>query len=172
MRIASHTGVLALAVFAALLAAGAAIATTHLVRASVTVRTTTLGKVAADQHGRTLYLFEKDRRGMSACTGSCVSFWPPLLTNGKPRVAAGIKRPLLGTIRRSDGRTQVTYGGHPLYRFSLDTGAGQTNGEGLDDFGAHWYAVSPAGAKVVKKASTGGGSTGGGSGYPGYPPRR
>jgi predicted lipoprotein with Yx(FWY)xxD motif len=160
---------LALAVFVALVAAGAAIATTHAARPVVTVRTTTLGKVLADQRGRTLYLFEKDTRGMSACSGSCVSFWPPLLKNGKMRVAPGIKRSLLGTIRRSDGRTQVTYGGHPLYRFSLDTAAGQTKGEGLDDFGAHWYAVSPAGAKVVKKASTTGG---GSSGYPGYPPRR
>jgi predicted lipoprotein with Yx(FWY)xxD motif len=174
MRIASHVGALALAVSVALLAAGAAIGMSHVARASMTVRTTALGKVLADQRGRTLYLFEKDKRGMSACSGSCVSFWPPLLTNGKPRVATGIKRSLLGTIRRSDGRTQVTYGGHPLYRFSLDTRAGQTKGEGLDDFGAHWYAVSPAGAKVVKKASTAGSGSGsgGGSGYPGYPPRR
>jgi predicted lipoprotein with Yx(FWY)xxD motif len=169
MRIASHVCALTLAACVALLAAGAAIGMPHTVRAAVTIRTTGLGKVLADQRGRTLYLFEKDKRGMSACTGSCVSFWPPLVTNGKPRIAAGIKRSLLGTIRRSDGRMQVTYGGHPLYRFSLDSRAGQTKGEGLDDFGAHWYAVSPAGTKVVKpKTSTGGGSSGG---YPGYPPR-
>jgi predicted lipoprotein with Yx(FWY)xxD motif len=169
MRIASHVCALTLVASVALLAAGAAIGMPHAGRAVVTVRTTGLGKVLADQHGRTLYLFEKDKRGMSACTGSCVSFWPPLLTSGRPRVASGIKRSLLGTIRRSDGSTQVTYRGHPLYRFSLDARTGQTKGEGLDDFGAHWYAVSPAGTKVVKSKPTTAG--GGGGGYPGYPPR-
>jgi hypothetical protein len=52
---------------------------------------------------------------------------------------------------------QVTYRGHPLYRFSLDKRPGQTNGEGLDDFGAHWYAVSPAGTRVMKQTASGGG---------------
>ena len=165
MRIASHVCALTLVASAALLAAGAATGMTHAARAVVTVRTTGLGKVLADQRGRTLYLFEKDKRGISACSGSCASFWPPLLTTGKPRVGPGIKPSLLGTTRRSDGRAQVTYGGHPLYRFSLDARPGQTKGEGLDDFGAHWYAVSPKGAKVVKAAASGGG-------YPGYPPRR
>lgn len=167
MRIASHVCALMLAAGVALLASGAAIALPRAPRATVTLRTTTLGTVLADQRGRTLYLFEKDKRGMSACTGSCVSFWPPLLTTGEPHVGLGVKRSLLGTIRRSDGRRQVTYGGHPLYRFSLDAKAGQTKGEGLDDFGAHWYAVSAAGTKVVKAPA----SSGGGGGYPGYPPR-
>jgi predicted lipoprotein with Yx(FWY)xxD motif len=171
MRIAWKMCALTLAAFATLVAAGVAVGMPHAARTMVTVRTTGLGKVLADQHGRTLYLFQKDKRGMSACSGSCVSFWPPLLASGKPRVAAGLKPSLLGTIRRSDGRRQITYGGHPLYRFSLDTRAGQTKGEGLDDFGAHWYAVSPAGAKVLKKASTGSGR-GSGSGYPGYGPLR
>jgi predicted lipoprotein with Yx(FWY)xxD motif len=169
MRIASHVCALTLAASVMLVAAGAAIGKSSTTRPVVTVRTTSLGRVLADQRGRTLYLFEKDKRGMSACTGSCVSFWPPLLATGKPRVASGVKRSLLGTIKRSDGRRQVTYRGHPLYRFSLDSGAGQTKGEGLDDFGAHWYAVSPSGVKVVKQAGSTGG---GGSGYPGYPPRR
>lgn len=170
MRIASHVCALTLAACVTLVAAGAAIGMSSTTRPVVTVRTTSLGRVLADQRGRTLYLFEKDKRGMSACTGSCVSFWPPLLANGKPRVASGVRRSLLGTIRRSDGRRQVTYRGHPLYRFSLDSAAGQTKGEGLDDFGAHWYAVSPAGVKVVKQTGSTGGA--GSSGYPGYPPRR
>ena len=168
MRIASHVCALALAGSIALIAAGVAIGTPDGARAVVTVRTTGLGKVLADQRGRTLYLFAKDKRRMSACSGSCVSFWPPLLTTGKPHAGSGLKASLLGTIRRNDGQTQVTYGGHPLYRYSLDKRPGQTKGEGLDDFGAHWYAVSPGGSKVVKAT----GSTGGGSGYPGYPPRR
>jgi predicted lipoprotein with Yx(FWY)xxD motif len=165
MRIASPLRAVVLAGCVALLTAGTASGTSHAVRATVTVRSTTLGKVLADRNGRTLYLFEKDRRGKSMCTGSCVSFWPPLLTSAKPRAGTAVRASLLGTIKRGDGRRQVTYRGHPLYTFSLDKRAGQTNGEGLDDFGAHWYAVSPAGTKVGKPMSSGGGG-----GYPGYGP--
>jgi predicted lipoprotein with Yx(FWY)xxD motif len=165
MRIASPLRAVALAVCLALLTAGTASGSLHAAQALVTVRTTSLGKVLADRNGHTLYLFEKDRRGRSMCTGSCVSFWPPLLTSARPRAAAAVKVSLLGTIRRSDGRTQVTYRGHPLYTLSLDKRPGQTKGEGLDDFGAHWYAVSPTGAKVVKQTTSGGGG-----GYPGYRP--
>jgi predicted lipoprotein with Yx(FWY)xxD motif len=163
MRIALPLRAVALAGCLALLTAGTASGTPRAAHALVTIRTTSLGKVLADRNGHTLYLFEKDRRGRSMCTGSCASFWPPLLTSTKARAAAAVKASLLGTIRRSNGRTQVTYRGHPLYRFSLDKRAGQTNGEGLDDFGAHWYAVSTAGTKVVKQTTSGGG-------YPSYGP--
>ena len=158
---------LALVALAALFGAGSASGSRHAVRPAVTVRTTSLGKVLVDQNGRTLYLFEKDKRGMSACSGSCAQFWPPMLARAKARAGARVKRSLLGAIRRRDGRRQVTYAGHPLYRFSLDVRAGQVKGEGLDDFGAHWYAVSPAGAKIMKPKPT----KGSGSGYPGYGPR-
>jgi predicted lipoprotein with Yx(FWY)xxD motif len=168
MRIASHTRAIVLVCCAALIGAAAATAASHAVRAAVGVRTTPLGKVLVDRNGHTLYLFEKDKRGMSSCAGSCASFWPPLMANGKPAAAvgSGVKGSLLATTKRRDGRRQITYRGHPLYRFSLDTRAGQTKGEGLDDFGAHWYAVSPAGTKVVKQMSNGGGSGSGGGGYP------
>jgi predicted lipoprotein with Yx(FWY)xxD motif len=74
---------------------------------------------------------------------------PPLLTSGKPRAGAGVRAALLGTIKRAGGARQVTYRGHPLYTFKLEH-AGQTKGEGLTDFGPPFYAVSPAGAAVVK----------------------
>jgi predicted lipoprotein with Yx(FWY)xxD motif len=75
---------------------------------------------------------------------------PPLLTSGKPRAAGGAKASLLGTTKRADGRLQVRYGHHPLYRFAQDTKKGQTHGEGIDAFGAHWYVVSPAGSAVKR----------------------
>ena len=81
--------------------------------------------------GRTLYLFEKDKRGHSACSGTCTTYWPPLITHGKPIAGRGAKSSLLGTIRRANGSRQVTYAGHALYRYVRDTKAGQTNGEGL-----------------------------------------
>jgi predicted lipoprotein with Yx(FWY)xxD motif len=107
-----------------------------------------LGRIVVDGRGRTLYLFEKDRRGSSACSGLCATYWPPLLANRKWLAIKGVKQSLLASIRRADGSRQVTYAGHPLYLFSGDTKRGQTNGEGLTDFGAGWYAVSPAGKKI------------------------
>jgi len=135
----------------------------------VAVASSGLGRILVDGRGRTLYLFEKDKHGKSACTGQCAGFWPPLIAVGKPPLAtAGAKASLLGTIRRGDGRLQVTYNHHPLYTFVKDTRKGQTNGEGVDAFGAEWYAVSAAGAKVEKtaaKSSGGSDPAPGGYGY-------
>jgi predicted lipoprotein with Yx(FWY)xxD motif len=107
-----------------------------------------LGRILVDSSGRTLYLFEKDKNGRSACSGQCATFWPPLIANAKPRAGAGVKASLLGRTKRADGRMQVTYNHHPLYRFAKDSKRGQTNGEGLEAFGAEWYVVSSAGAKI------------------------
>jgi predicted lipoprotein with Yx(FWY)xxD motif len=138
--------------------------TSHAARTNgpvVSTATTSLGRILVDSRGRTLYLFQKDTNGKSACAGQCATFWPPLIASGKPVAAAGAKASLLGTTKRADGRMQVTYNHHPLYTFVKDTKRGQTNGEALSAFGAKWYGVSPAGAKVVKAGST---STGGGGG--------
>jgi predicted lipoprotein with Yx(FWY)xxD motif len=136
--------------------------------AVVALRQTALGKVLVDARGRTLYLFEKDRRGRSACSGACAAYWPPLLSSAKPRAARGARAPLLGLSKRSDGKRQVTYAGHPLYTFIGDQRAGQTTGEGLTDFGAAWYAVAASG-RAVKTPSDPGGTD---SGYGGYGPGR
>jgi predicted lipoprotein with Yx(FWY)xxD motif len=117
--------------------------------AKVSVANSKLGRILVDSRGRTLYLFAKDRHGKSSCSGPCAGYWPALTTRGKPKAINGARKALLGTTRRSDGRLQVTYRGHPLYRFSGDTGAGQTSGEGLTDFGGGWWVVSPAGSKIV-----------------------
>jgi len=122
---------------------------------------TSLGRALVTSRGRTLYLFEKDRNGRSSCTGTCATYWPPLLTTAKPHAGTGVRASLLGTTRRPDGKLQVTYRKHPLYTFALDKRAGQTKGEGLDDFGAEWYAVSAAGSKIDED------SGGGGYGYGG-----
>lgn len=125
-----------------------ALAATGSEAARVSAAQSSLGEIIVDGHGRTLYLFEKDSRGRSACSGSCAMYWPPLITRGKPITGRGLKSSLLGTIRRANGARQVTFAGHPLYRYVLDTKAGQTNGEGLQDFGAGWDALSPAGKKI------------------------
>jgi predicted lipoprotein with Yx(FWY)xxD motif len=116
--------------------------------ARVSTAKTHLGKLIVNGRGRTLYLFEKDKRGMSSCSGACSSYWPPLLTHGKPKATGGAKQSLLGTINRANGSRQVTYAGHALYTFVLDTKRGQTKGEGSKLFGAGWDALSPAGKKI------------------------
>ena len=151
------------ALFAAVASGGTQSATaahTSSIGATVALKTTALGKVLADARGRTLYLFLKDRNRQSLCAGSCAQYWPPLLSTGKPRAGAGVRAPLLGVITRKDGRHQVTYAGHPLYAFVADTKPGQTNGEGLRNFGATWYAVGASGRAIKAAASAGGGHGG------------
>ena len=117
-------------------------------RPTVQVRRTGLGKILVDSRGRTLYLFKKDTGGKSSCSGSCAVNWPPLLATGRPTAGSGIKASKLGTTRRSNGKTQVVYNRHPLYRFIGDEKPGNTNGEGLTAFGARWFVVSPAGNEI------------------------
>jgi predicted lipoprotein with Yx(FWY)xxD motif len=129
---------------------GALAATDSQSGTRVSAASSSLGRIIVDGRGRTLYLFEKDKRGHSACSGACAMYWPPVITHGKPIAGQGVKTSLLGTIRRANGARQVTYAGHPLYRYLLDTKSGQTNGEGLQDFGGGWEALSPAGKKIER----------------------
>ena len=143
------------AVLATLASALAPTSASHAAQAKgplVSTRATSLERILVDRHGHTLYLLEKDKNGKSACSGACASAWPPLIATAKPRAGAGAKASRLGTTKRADGRLQVTYNHHPLYTFIKDTKKGQTKGEGLNAFGAEWYALSAAGAKVEKAA--------------------
>ena len=88
--------------------------------AVVSTAKTSLGTIIVKSNGHTLYLFEKDRNGKSACSGQCATFWPPLITSGKPSVTGGAKASLIGTTKRADGRLQVTYNHHALYTFVKD----------------------------------------------------
>jgi predicted lipoprotein with Yx(FWY)xxD motif len=129
--------------------------------AALSTTKTSLGRIIVTSNGRTLYLFEKDRNGKSACSGQCAVFWPPLITSGKPGATGGASASLIGTTRRADGRLQVTYNHHPLYTFVKDKKAGQTNGEGVNAFGAAWDAMSPAGATIEKPSAPSSGGRGG-----------
>jgi predicted lipoprotein with Yx(FWY)xxD motif len=117
----------------ALVVSGAAFAAALATGAKVTLHSTSRGKVLATSTGRTLYLDKADGRNKSNCTGSCAAIWPPLLTKGKPVAGAGVKKSLLGTLKRG-AKLQVSYNGHPLYTFTSDSKAGQANGEGVEGF--------------------------------------
>jgi predicted lipoprotein with Yx(FWY)xxD motif len=116
--------------------------------AKIKLRTTKLGRILVDSHGRTLYLFAKDTSRRSRCSGACAGSWPPLTTSGRPRAGSGVSARLLGTTRRRGGARQVTYAGHPLYRFAGDSRAGDTTGQGLREFGARWFAVTASGGRA------------------------
>lgn len=109
---------------------------------------TSLGSVLTDGKGITVYLFEKDTGTTSTCYGPCAKAWPPVLTSTKPVAAGGARSSLLGTTKRTGGKLQVTYAGHPLYYFTAGTKPGQVNGQGISGFGAHWDAVRPTGAQA------------------------
>ena len=127
--------------------------------ATIGVSGSSVGNILVDSQGRTVYLFKKDTSSKSTCTGACAASWPPVRATGKPTAAGGATASMLGTTKRSDGKPQVTYHGHPLYLFSGDQNAGALNGQGVNAFGAVWWAVSPAGNQVTTKPSSG--STGG-----------
>ena len=117
-------------------------------RATIGVAKSRLGRILVDGRGRALYLFEKDKRIASTCYGACAGVWPPLTTAGKPHAVRGALAARLGTTRRSDGKLEVTYNGHPLYRYVGDTQPGDTKGQGLNQFGGGWDVLSPKGTKI------------------------
>ena len=138
--------------------------------AAVTLRKTSLGTILVDPRGRTLYLFEQDSKGTSACTSACLSYWPAFTSRTVPRAGTGVRQSLLGLAKPQHGLRQVTYAGHPLYTFVGDKRAGQASGEGLSNFGADWYALSAGGRKVEQNqssnnSSSSSGGYGSGGGY-------
>lgn len=98
-----------------------------------------VGKVLTANNGLTLYSLSAEKHGTFICTGSCLKTWFPLI------VAAGVKPtgPVpLGTIKRPDGRHQVTFNGKPLYTFDGDSKRGDANGDGIKDVGT-WHPATP-----------------------------
>ena len=106
------------------------------------------GMILVDGSGRTLYVFQADTGTSSTCYGSCATYWPPLLTEGAPKAGAGANASLLGTTKRTDGTTEVTYAGHPLYYVVTDHNPGDATGQAVNNFGALWNVVGPDGKKI------------------------
>jgi predicted lipoprotein with Yx(FWY)xxD motif len=115
--------------------------------ARVKVVSSEFGRVIADRRGEAVYLFDKEKGSTSRCYGECAVAWPPLVTEGKPRAGGGADESLLGTTKRRDGKTQVTYNGHPLYYFKGDE-PGTILCHNVDEFGGLWLVVDPSGEAV------------------------
>jgi predicted lipoprotein with Yx(FWY)xxD motif len=134
--------------------------------ASVVLKTahTSLGMVLTNGQGFTVYWFAADTAGTSACGGACAAAWPPVI--GMPQLASGVKLSgKLGEITRANGQMQATYNGHPLYLFAGDTSPGQVNGNGVNGFGALWWAIKIGASTTSSTTVTGtSGSTAGSGG--------
>jgi predicted lipoprotein with Yx(FWY)xxD motif len=128
-------------------------------------RSTGIGTVLTNAQGKTLYWFAIDTPSASNCTGSCSTYWPPVI--GKPVAGSGATLPkAFGTIKRSDGTTQATYDGHPLYTYVADSSPGMTSGNGKNLSGGLWWAMTPSGSKPSGTPSpSSSSSSGGGYGY-------
>jgi len=113
--------------------------------ATVVTGSSDLGTILVDGKGMTLYLFTKDTQGSgeSVCEGECLAAWPPLL--GEPQAGEGTDQALLGTITRSDGTTQASYNGWPLYYWVKDTAPGDTTGQGVNDV---WWVLDANGDAI------------------------
>jgi predicted lipoprotein with Yx(FWY)xxD motif len=113
------------------------------------------GTYLTDGKGMTLYLFKADKTSKSTCSSACAAYWQAYTTTGTPTVSGGADQSKVGTSKRSDGKTQVTYAGHPLYHYAQDSNPGDTNGEGSTNFGAEWTMVAPDGSSIEKSGKSG-----------------
>ncbi|MBV9005767.1 MAG: hypothetical protein JOZ98_20350 [Solirubrobacterales bacterium] len=131
---------------------------------AISVDQTSFGKVLTDANGRTLYLFAGDKSNQSTLSPAGRAFWPPFTSATRPSATGGALAGEIGTV---SGGNQLTYNGHPLYYFIGDHKAGQTAGQGLNQFGARWYVLSTPGAAITSapKSSASNNSTGGASTY-------
>lgn len=133
----------------------------------VKIKKTDAGPVLTNAAGFTLYTFQADKGSTSVCYGSCAQFWPPVI--GTAHMAAGQKiNGHFGTTTRKDGKTQVTFNGHPLYTYAGDTQPGQTSGNGINQSGGIWNVITAAGGAGTVSApssSPSSGSSVGGYGY-------
>jgi predicted lipoprotein with Yx(FWY)xxD motif len=112
-----------LSVLAAALAAPAAAAPHRDAKPVIAWKTARFGTILATKGHLALYTWRKEPRGKVRCTGACAKAWPPLLVPKGTMVARHVPHVMgtFGTIRRPDGRTQVTIDGHPLYTYVDDS---------------------------------------------------
>ena len=105
------------------------------------------GKILFDSRRQAIYMFDRETTRKPRCYGECARAWPPVYANGRPRVGTGLKRSLLGTVKRRGGRKQVTYGGHPLYFYAHED-PGQVLCHDIEEFGGLWLVVKRTGRPV------------------------
>jgi predicted lipoprotein with Yx(FWY)xxD motif len=131
---------------------------------TLSVTHTAVGNTLVDGNGRALYLFRADKPNHSTLSRAGFAVWPVFGSSRTPHATAGVSAAHIATIR-SDGRSQVTYYGHPLYYYVGDKGSGEVKGQGLSEFGALWYVLSPNGHAITSAPPTPAPATTESSGY-------
>jgi predicted lipoprotein with Yx(FWY)xxD motif len=111
---------------------------------TITLGDSEFGQMLFGSNKQAIYIFENDSKGKTVCYGECAEAWPPVLTEGKPKAGDGVKSSLLGTVKRRDGKLQVTYAGKPLYFYSHE-GPGEVRCHNVDLNGGFWWVVGPDG---------------------------
>ena len=117
---------------------------------------TDFGKVLVDSNGKTLYAFAADSPGKSNCTGTCLQYWPAAKASGTVSHSSDVTAKL-ATIKRSDGTTQLTVNGWPVYTYAADSGPGQATGQGENLSGGRWWVVAPSGTQIKSGEGDAGG---------------
>jgi len=112
----------------------------------IVLRGSEYGTMLFGPNRQAIYIFQNDSRGKSVCYGECARAWPPVFTRGRPRAGRGVRKSLLGTIRRRNGRRQVTYAGKPLYYY-VNEGPGEVRCHNVDLNGGLWWVVGPDGRR-------------------------
>jgi predicted lipoprotein with Yx(FWY)xxD motif len=121
---------------------------------TVATGTTSLGTVLTNAQGFTLYYFLPEQNStIGACTGGCLSAWPPLVATGTPTGSSAVTGALatVSVMVNGAAETEVTYNGWPLHTFASDTAAGQVNGQGVD---GKWFAITPTTASTATGATS------------------
>ena len=134
---------------------------------AISLKQTSLGRTLVDANGRTLYLFQGDRRNVSTLSAAGQAVWPPFTATSKPKALNGAVGARIGIVAHAGGNAQITYAGHPLYYYVGDRSSGQTRGQGLNQFGAVWYVVA-AGGSAITSAPSSSAPAPSGSGAPSY----
>jgi len=135
-----------LALGAVLLSAGAALAATPV--ATVGSDSSRIGTFLVGTNGHTLYVYSRDKKNKSNCSGGCAKNWRALVTRGKPKVKGSVKAAALGTIKHGSSE-QVTYDGHPLYYYAGDTVSGDASGQGTKLNGGVWTVIGTNGSPIT-----------------------
>ena len=123
---------------------------------SVHTGRTDFGKVLVDANGKTLYAFAADSPGKSNCTDTCLQYWPAAKASGTISHSSDVTAKL-ATIKRSDGTTQLTVNGWPVYTYAADSGPGQASGQGENLSGGKWWVIAPSGTQVKSGEGDAGG---------------
>jgi predicted lipoprotein with Yx(FWY)xxD motif len=113
----------------------------------ITSASSDYGQMLVNDEGQAIYIWESEKSAKPRCYGDCAQAWPPVLTDGGPLAAGRVSAKKLGTTQRSDGTTQVTYDGHPLYYYT-DERPGEVRCHNVATHGGLWWVITPKGTRA------------------------